>query len=488
MFSADPERFSPYAPSNRLFLNVLHVDVPRLCGLAGMPVEDQAAPAPTETLIDWPALARARLRLARRAFDAMVGRGLLSAHTEIGGRFSDYCTRRGAALERHARFEALHAHMLQRDPALRHWRDWPEGLRDPDSVDVAAFAQTHGTDVAFHLFLQWRAECDLAAAQAAARRAGMAIGLIADLAVGTDDGGSYAWGHQPDLLSGVSIGAPPDAFNGLGQDWGLTSYSPRALRRSGFAPFIDLLRAVLRHGGGVRIDHILGLQRLWLVPHGASPRDGAYLTYPLRDLLRLVALEAWRHRAIVIGEDLGTVPAGLRAALRGKGILGTRVLWFERQHQTFTPARRWPKQVLACSSTHDLPTVVGWWQGRDIEWRVRLGLLAAGETEGSWLAAREVDRCALWQELRVAGVVRGDPPPPERGQQVLEGVIAFLAATPCSLVTLPLEDAVGAGEQPNLPGTTTQHPNWRQRLDRPIGDLLADPAIQRRLAALVTVR
>lgn len=488
MFGNDPAHCSPYAPSSRLFLNALHVDAVGLCGMASLAPDREALrilrQAEEAALIDWPAVALARMALMRDAFSALVQRGLLSPDTPTGQAFAAFRRERGESLERHARFEALQAHLLRADKAHWHWRSWPAGFRDPGSVDVAAFARDANLDVAFHAFLQWRAAVELADAQAIARTSGMRIGLILDLAIGTDSGGSHAWGHQSEILSSLSVGAPPDLLNPLGQAWGLATFSPHALVRTGYRPFLDMLRAAMRYGGGVRIDHILGLQRLWLVPNGASALDGAYLRYPLQDLLRLIALESWRHRTLVIGEDLGTVPAGFRATLRNAGILGTRVLWFERNDQGFIPPAKWPGAAMATSSTHDLPTIAGWWTGRDIEWRIRLALLGEHETPEGLAVARADDRRALWRALREAGVAEGDAPPHDDPGRVLDAVAALIGRTACDLALLPLEDVLGLVEQPNLPGTVDTHPNWRRRLPVTVEHLAADPAVRARLQAL----
>ncbi|HKU99645.1 MAG TPA: 4-alpha-glucanotransferase [Vineibacter sp.] len=492
LFNNDPARFSPYAPSNRLFLNVLHIDVHALCAPLGIAAGEALgqpahAHAPS-SLIDWPAVAARRLVLLRQAFEVMHARGLLSPDTPTGQDFLAFRRNRGQALERHACFEALQADVLRADPTRWSWRTWPAGFTNPDNHDVAIFARDFAHEIAFHAFLQWRADKDLAAAQAAAKDAGMGLGLIADLAVGTDPAGSYAWGHQAEMLPELSVGAPPDLFNPLGQDWGLATFSPHALRGHGFAPFVNLLRAVMRHAGGVRIDHVLGLKRLWLVPKGVSANDGAYLSYPLEDMLRLVALESWRHRTVVIGEDLGTVPPGFRATLRDRGILGTRVLWFERQDTGFVSPRKWPPAAVATSSTHDLPTIVGWWTERDIDWRAELGLLGPHETPESLRADRSADRAALWQSLCAARVARGELPAKDEPASVLEAVAAFVGATRCALAVLPLEDILGLVEQPNLPGTIDSHPNWRRRLPIAIEHMMQDPAVRARIAALAAAR
>jgi 4-alpha-glucanotransferase len=365
LFPADPQRFSPYGPSSRLFLNVLLGD-PALIGQA-------VAPVAAGPLIDWEKAIPARLAALRQAF-AQCRHGLgdkLAAFRESGG----------AELERHARFDALHAHFFVE--GARGWQDWPRELHDADGAAVDQFAAAHPDEIAFFVFAQWLARESLDAAQAAAKSSGMALGLIADLAVGMDPGGSHAWSRRDELLTGLSVGAPPDPLGPDGQDWGLTSFSPAALRRTGFEGFIATLRASLAHAGGIRIDHALGLRRLWVIPGGAPSAEGAYLDYPLADLLRVLAIESHRARAVVIGEDLGTVPEGLRPRLQAREILGMRVLWFEREEDgAFTPPAEWEAQAVAMTGTHDLPTVAGWWQGRDLDWAWQLGRTSPGKPTG----------------------------------------------------------------------------------------------------------
>jgi 4-alpha-glucanotransferase len=330
LFSADSSRFGPYSPSTRLFLNPLHASAALVFGEAHV-ADTRRAEGLGETfeqleaypLIDWPASAHAKLRLLRALFEPFIATdGTLRLD------FATFRADGGELLAQHAVFETLHA--ARSAAGAGDWRCWPKDLRDPGSTAVAVFAASHEREVLFHCFLQWLADRSFRIAQRRAREAGMRIGIIGDLAVGMDPSGSHAWSRQRDVLSGLSIGAPPDLFNPRGQDWGLTSFSPRALTAGGFAPFLATLRAALRIAGGVRIDHAMGLARLWLIPEGADPADGAYLAYPLHDLLRLLALESQRHGAIVVGEDLGTVPAGFREASETAGLHGMRVLWFER--------------------------------------------------------------------------------------------------------------------------------------------------------------
>ncbi|GIZ53279.1 4-alpha-glucanotransferase [Noviherbaspirillum aridicola] len=487
MFSADVHRFSPYGPSSRLFLNALHVDPAEVLGMnalhealseEGGDAAQQLAALERQELIDWPAAAALRLRLLRRLHDMFLRRGDRHA-------FDAFRAREGVALRDHACFEAIHAWRLAQGEN-GDWRSWPDGLRDPRAPEVAQFAREHAAEVDFHEFLQWQAARGLAAAQQAGREAGMPIGLIADLAVGADSAGSQAWSRQDEIINGLSVGAPPDQLNTRGQSWGIGAFSPHAMKARGFGAYLEMLRATFSHGGGARIDHVLGLARLWLVPHGASPEDGAYLRYPIDDLLRLIALESWRHRAIVIGEDLGTVPAGFDTRLADAGLLGIRVLQFQQDGRRFFGAREYPRSAIATTTTHDLPTMAGWWAGRDIDWRVKLDLLEPGQTEAAARDARAHERHTLWAALRNEGLVHGEPS--DQPRQVLDAAAAFIAATPAPLAILPVEDALGLVEQPNLPGTIDEHPNWRRRLPQPVENLLDAPEVAARLAQLNRTR
>lgn len=482
-FSADPSRFSPYAPSSRLRLDVRHADGEGLLGelSPAFPPELAAEWARLEALdlVEWPGVARARLARLRQIFETFQQVAPDSLRTE----FAEFRAQGGAALQRHAIFEALHAAQLAENPARWHWKDWPAGLRDPNGPDVVAFAEAARTEVDYHAFLQWMADRGLGAAQLAARQAGARIGLIADLAIGVDGGGSDAWSRQEEFLTGIEIGAPPDIFNASGQGWGITTYAPHGLRATGFAAFREMLGTAFRLGGGVRLDHVLGLRRLWLVPQGASPAEGCYISYPQRDMLRLVALESLRHRAIAIGEDLGTVPEGFRPELERAGLAGMRVMWFEQAAGGFKPPQRWTREAVAMTSTHDLPTVAGWWQGRDLEWREKLGSTLPGQAE-----TRAAERPKLWAAFRRAGVAEGPPPPPEEASRVADAAAAYIGRARCDLALLPLEDAVAAVEQPNLPGTVDEHPNWRRRLSPPVEHMFQDPAIEQRLRGLARAR
>ena len=497
MFSADLHRFSPYGPSSRLLTNVLHVDPRDVLGdtafhdaLEALGAHDEVVALAGTTLVDWPASSRLRLALLRSLYTRLMARQDASA-AALRDEFDAFRVAGGDVLEAHARFEALHAVLTADDASMvSGWKSWPAKYRDPHGEAVAAFAAAHPDDVTFHAFLQWQAARQLAAAQRAARDAGMPIGIVADLAVGADGGGSQTWSRPRDMLIGLSIGAPPDLLNALGQSWGLAAFSPRALKQGGFAPWIAMLRSAFANAGGIRIDHVLGLARMWLVPDGADAIEGAYLRYPFDDLLRLVALESWRHRAIVIGEDLGTVPEGLPEKLAGAGLMGIRVLWFERiwqmPGQPFRAPHDWSPGALAVTTTHDLPTTAGWWSGRDIDWRAKLSLFGEHSSEEAERAARETERIMLWSTLCEAGAAHGDRPPPDRPP--IAEALHYVGATAAPLALSPIEDALGFVEQPNLPGTTASHPNWRMRMPSTVEHLLEGDEIARRLGAFAAGR
>lgn len=489
LFAAEPALFSPYAPSSRLFYNPLYADPRPLFGDAR--VEKVAADCGAlaasaelsrHLLIDWAQSAKIKMSILRGLFEDFYATDFAAATTTpLAADFSKFLQASRPLLQDHALFEALHAARAAIGAAAWSWREWPAAFRQPHSDAVQRFAHSNEKEILFHSFLQWIADRSLAAAQDAAKQAGMRIGLIADLAVGMSGDGSHAWTNQKEILNELEIGAPPDLYNQRGQNWGLTTFSPPALRSGGFAPFIATLRACLRHAGGVRIDHAMGLLRLWVIPRGAEPHEGAYLAYPLDDLLRLIALESHRHRAIIIGEDLGTVPRGFGERLSKAGIYGMRVLWFERRRKRFIAPREWPADAVAMTTTHDLPTIAGWWRGHDIEMRRQLDLVADPQNEKT---VREKDRQLLWRAFRRAEAGRGEMPPPTETARVADAAASFIAQTPSQLALLPLEDALGLEDQPNLPGTIDEHPNWRRRYPGQAQELLNAPEIQQGLEPL----
>ncbi|MCB2067253.1 MAG: 4-alpha-glucanotransferase [Erythrobacter sp.] len=456
LFAGDGTAFSPYSPSSRRFLNGAMAD-PALAGLPPLPPGDDGGP-----LIDWGAAIPRHLAQLRATFAALPDGERARLAAEQAG---------DAALHMHAVFDALDCALRQ--PGQRGWHHWPARYRDPLSPAVAQFAREQADEVAFHGFVQWLAGKGLAAAHQRAKAAGMATGLVADLAVGVDKRGSDTWSLGAGMLQGLNIGAPPDPLGPLGQDWALTSFSPEGLRASGYAAWIAMIRSQLAHGGGIRIDHAFGLVRLWVIPEGGRCADGAYLAYPFTDLLRLLTLEAHLAGACVIAEDLGTAPHGFTQAVADRRLLPMRVLWFQRaEDHGFIGAADYPAQAVAMTGTHDTPTVAGWWSGVDLDWADRLGRLPPGMDRAEAEAIRDWDRGLLWSTLSGSH----PRPVPTDTAPVVEAAIAHTMRTPCAMAITPVEDLLGLTQQPNLPGTIDEHPNWRRRLDAPLDEMLAGRA------------
>ncbi|WP_369990688.1 4-alpha-glucanotransferase [Pseudomonas xanthosomatis] len=475
--------FSPYSPSSRLLLNVLYASPTVLFGerevrmaIEAAGLEQTLEALEQQPLVDWPLAADARLRLLEALYQQFS-----QADHPLRKDFDSFRAAGGERLEHHCRFEVLQAEAVGSGLGA-DWRNWPAAWHDPYHPEVEAFANAYPARVEFHAFCQWLAERSLQRAQDAARGNGMSVGLIADLAVGADGAGSQAWSRQDELLADLKVGAPPDILNRAGQDWGICAFSPEGLKRNGYRAFIEMLRANLAHAGGLRIDHVMGLRRLWLIPRGAKAGEGAYLNYPLDDLLRLLALESARHGAIILGEDLGTVPEGLRERLADKAVLGMRVLPFEQTAPgQFKAILDWPDNALATTGTHDLAPLAGWLAGRDIDWNHRLQLIDAA-TELHWRHERALERDGLRRTLEANYGPQADD------NALIDAAIRYVGHTRAPLVLVPLEDLLGNDEQPNLPGTTDGHPNWRRRFAAPVRELLDDEHAARRLELLAQAR
>jgi 4-alpha-glucanotransferase len=447
-----PVPASPYSPSSRRFVNPLYL---RIAGTAAYASADAALRAEVDdlrpvpesgALIDydavWTAKSAALTRLWRQ--DAMLDDRALRD-------FATYC----ALAEVHG----------------RNWREWPEPLRHPAGPTVAAARAALANRVAFHAWLQRLCDEQLAAVRAAS--AGMAIGVVQDLAVGIDPGGADGWLLQDVLADGVRVGAPPDAFNQLGQDWGLATWRPDRLAAAGYEPYRDLVRAMLRHAGGLRVDHVAGLWRLWWVPPGGTAADGTYVRYDARAMVGILALEAERAGAVIVGEDLGTVLPEVTEGLATRNMLGCEVLWFARDAGGgFMPPAAWPVNALATISTHDLPTAAGYLTGEHVRVRARLGQLVRPVAEEH--AEAEMERDRLLALLRDEGLIG---PTPTLDELIL-ALHAFLAATPSRLVAVSPYDAIGEPQQPNLPGTVDEYPNWRIPLPVPLEDLWDHPMVR----------
>jgi 4-alpha-glucanotransferase len=437
---------SPYYPSTRRYGSPLHLSVDAVSAAADVDIAALAAGA-------------RELNAGRRIDRGAVMRAKLTALERIWARgiddrraFDAWRSAQGVALERWATFALLSERL---GPG---WQSWPVEYHDPTSAQVADAVREGSDRVAFHAWIQWCFDRQLEVASKPLRR-------IADMPVGVDPGGFDTWDWQEQLAIGASIGAPPDRFNAAGQDWGLPPFIPHRLREAHYRPFIDTIRQQLRHAGGLRIDHVLGLFRLWWVPHGAGPVDGAYVRHPTAELLEIVALESHRARAMIVGEDLGTVPPGVREELRRRRLLSTRLVLFER-----VPPSKYPRQALAAVTTHDLPTIAGILTRTDLDDQRAAGIDAdAANLEllrGRLVAAAGLEATASTREVVVAAHRR-------------------LAASPSALVAATLEDALGVTERTNLPGTVApQRDNWNLALPLALEDLVADAGVRALVAAL----
>jgi 4-alpha-glucanotransferase len=441
---------SPYFPSSRRWFNPLLLRIEDLPGAGDAAVEALAARA--RRLNDAPLVDRdAAWALKRRALDRLW--------TSLGPdlRFERWRDRMGDDLETYARFCALAEHHGPDDGGRVRWNAWPNEHRHPSRGGVASFAAAHAERVAFWAWVQFLVDDQLARAEEPVR-------LLTDLAVGVDPDGADAWALQ-DLLAGEArLGAPPDEFNRAGQDWGLPPFVPHALRRAAYQPLASLWRAAMGHGGALRIDHVMGLFRLFWLPPGGSPTDGAYVRYPADELLAVLAIESVRAGAVVVGEDLGTVEEGVRERLHDAGLLSYRLAWFEEM-----PPEQYPAQALGAVTTHDLPTIAGVWSGDDAADQRAAGI--------------EPDEAALGRlRDRLVSLTGLGPEAPV--EDVIVAVHRRLSDAPCTLVAATLEDALALRQRPNLPGTTDARPNWSLALPMALDEALDDPLVGRVADAL----
>ena len=432
-----PQESSPYYPSSRRYRNPLYLRVEEVPGaheadLDLEPVARAGRALNQARRIDRDAVLRLKMTALERLWARFPGDPALDRYREAEGRrlaeFATFC----ALAERHGR---------------GFW-NWPAQYRHPATPAVARFAAAHADRVRFHQWLQWLLDVQLA-------RAGAELRLVQDLPIGLDPSGADAWAWQDVLALGVAVGAPPDRFAPEGQDWGLPPFVPHRLRAVAYEPFAQTIRAALRHAGGLRIDHVMGLFRLFWIPRGARPRDGAYVRYAAEELLAIVALESHRARAFVVGEDLGTVEPGVRERLAEHRILSTRLLWFETE-----PPARWPRLAMAAVTTHDLPTIAGLWSGADLGLQRDLGL-----------RPNEAGLSAIRDRLQAMAGLAPDAPVGE----VIERAHRLLATAPSAIALATLEDALAVEERPNVPATTHERPNWSLALPVPLEDLETAP-------------
>ncbi len=493
LFANRPERFSPYSPSSRVTLNVAYIDVEavpdfrdslearRLFGSPGF--QARLAVARNAELVHYDEVGKLKFVVLEACWKSFSANHLEQAESERGAAFRQFQREGGRLAERFATFEALQEFFLRQNAVDGYWRNWPKQYQDPDGAAVAAFAQANRRRVEFFWYLQWLANIQLATAQEACSNAGMPVGIYRDLGVGIADDGAEAWANQSLLCLGVSVGAPPDPLNLAGQDWGLAPFNPLALREAAYQPFLQVLEANMDHAGAMRLDHAMSLQRLYWVPRGARADQGAYVRYPVEEMFALVVLASARRRCLVIGEDLGTVPDGFRQRMEAAGLLGYRLMVFEKDGDRMKRPAELTEHALVAFGTHDLPSLAGWWQGMDVGLRRRLELYpdpAMGEREA---AERAEDRRRLVAALAAEGLLAedfSDGPDLDaaRLSRLAVAIHAYLGRSPAKLLMAQFEDALGLALQMNLPGTTDQHPNWRSRYPMPLAEMLGDRRVQ----------
>lgn len=456
-----PVERSPYSPASRRFANPLYL---RITDTKAFADADEATrervlackPDSDPELIDYDAVWSAKLAALELLWPGKTD--------ELDPK-----------LEAFATFSAL---------AEKHgpdWREWPEALRNPDSAEVAKARAELADRIAFHGWLQHLCREQLDAARRAARDAGMSVGIVHDLPVGVHPGGADTWALGDAFAARVTVGAPPDAFSQQGQDWNLPPWRPDRLAELGYSPFRDVLRGVLQYADGVRIDHVAGLWRLWWIPPGEPPSRGTYVHYDAEAMMGVLALEAHRAGAVIVGEDLGTVEPEVTETLHERGVLSSAVLWFQRDYDTpghpFVPPAKWDPESMASITTHDLPTVAGWLTGEHVRVRAELGLLD-GPVEREYEAA-ESERRALTEFLNQQGVPADD---------MVAALHTLLASASSRLLLTAPADVVGERRQPNLPGTVDQYPNWRIPLRVTVDEFFADPGVRRLVATLRAAR
>lgn len=488
LFWDTPENASPYSPASRQFLNPLYLDIEAIPDFAeaGRVHGWSDAPLSGEDGGDYVDYTRVATRKAAALHDLHLRfeDRHLRAGSARGRAFEAFVATGGSDLVHFATFQALGLRLGMHD-----WPLWPAALRDPASAEVARFRRENEADIRFFEYLQWQCELQLAEAERTAASS-TRFGLYGDLAVGSDSSSADIWADRKAYLEGVRVGAPPDPFNEKGQEWGVAPFDPVGLRATGYRRFSALLEANMRHAGILRVDHVMGWDRLFLIPAGGAPKDGAYLRYPLADMLAVAALESQRNRCVIVGEDLGTVREGFRETMAATGILSYRVLYFEKDHGGFRKPADLPALAMASATTHDLATLRGYWLCEDIAVKARLGIIPPGDNEDHLRRVREADKRQLVLALQNEGLLPDgfDVGHAPWTTELARAIHAYLAKSPCLFVDVRLDDLLEETQQTNLPGTFAEYPNWRRRLGRAIEEFRDDPSIAATLSTVERTR
>ena len=500
LFPDAPTHASPYSPSNRAYFNTLYLDVEAMVDFAACAEARALVHAPqfqaqlralrAAEQVDYSGVALVKARVLARLYVHFRNQHL-ARNSDQARLFRAFQAEHGESLRKHALFEALQEHFRAQDSNIWGWPAWPVAYHDQHAQAVQAFCDTHLKRVEYFEYLQWHAFKQFAAAGTRSWEIGLGVGVMLDLAIGVAEGGAATWMRPALYALGASAGAPPDEINLMGQDWGLPPWIPHQLTAAAYAPFIELLRVNMRDSGALRMDHVMGLRRLFWVARGLSAAEGAYVEYPFKDLLGILALESHRNRCLVVGEDLGTVPDEVRHTLQPQNVLSTRLLYFERDADgRLNSPETYPVNAMAAVTTHDLPTLAGFWRGVDLELRDRLHLFPNNEIRNQQMVARASERAQLLLALDAAGVL---PPGssmqpeayPEMTEELAGAVYAYMARTPSKLLLLQMEDGFGVREQPNLPGTVEPaYPCWRLKIPVNLQEWRGNTYLQKILQAL----
>ncbi|MDA5495859.1 4-alpha-glucanotransferase [Yersinia intermedia] len=496
LYPANPQSASPYSPSSRRWLNVVYIDVNRVDEFQHseaaqlwwhQPETQQVlAEVRVNEWVDYPQVMQLKLMALRLAFPLFTARKAKDARMQA---FHQFVEQGGRSLHQQAAFDALHAHLSAQDPMMWGWPVWPEKYRDGHSTAVADFCREYASDVTFYLWLQWLAATQFDSCFRNSQSRKMPIGLYRDLAVGVAEGGAETWCDRELYCLKASVGAPPDILGPLGQNWGLPPMDPHVMVARAYQPFIDLLRANMTSCGALRIDHVMALLRLWWIPYGQTAAQGAYVKYPVDDLLAILALESQRHHCMVIGEDLGTVPVEIVAKLRDSGVYSYKVLYFEHDSEnTFRAPQSYPAQAMATITTHDLPTLRGYWQSDDLTLGNKLGLYPDQQILKQLYLDRERAKQGLLEGLHHYGCL-----PKRVGHKASllsmspvlnRGLQRYVADSASALLGLQPEDWLDMATPVNIPGTSEEYPNWRRKLTTTLEEMFADSQINRLLKDL----
>jgi 4-alpha-glucanotransferase len=491
LFNIRPSHSSPYNPSSRFFRNFIYLDVP------GIPFFRDSHEASAmvnraedrgelqklrdEQHVNYEKVSEFKLKVLKEVFRTFLeNQGRKRSKSLEWRNFQDYIESQGTYLEQFATFCALREHFLSLTPLVTNWREWPRGFQDPSAPEVETFRKEHSDTVLFWMFLQWQIEEQLREVQEYALKKGMLVGLYHDEALGVDANGADSWAYQGLFHYGFSVGAPPDPLGPDGQDWGFPPPNRETQRTAGYAAFLDRLQSSCRYGGALRIDHIMQMRRLFWIPEGQKPADGVYVRNYESELLNLVSLVSQRYQTLIVGEDLGTVPFDFRERLMAKGLFSYRLFYFEWDAAgNLLSHSAYPPNALASINTHDLPTLAGFWSGRDIDIRFEIGQIDK-EQEARFRHERRYSKGKMIEKLvqegflpaHVAHEAWESPYPTEH---LHSAILSFLFRSPCSLVMINQEDVLLDSRQQNIPGTTSEYPNWVTKMRFSVEQLLIDP-------------